>query len=195
MPSPQPPRSTVPRALVFGASGYIGTHLVPRCCAKAGAVRAAARNRKVLQARATIRPGARSTRRSRCAGARTLPAALAGIDIAYYLVHSMAAGRTSAGSTWQAAENFARAAARGRRAAHRLPGRPGAEGCRFRASGVARADRRAAARGPGAGHRDPRRHHRRRRLGRLRGDPRPRLPPAADGDAALGAVASRARSR
>jgi hypothetical protein len=42
-------------------------------------------------------------------------------------------------------------------------------------------------RGRGAGHRAARRHHRRPRLRRLRGDARPGLPPAGHGHAALGA--------
>ena len=40
----------------------------------------------------------------------TLPAALEGIDTAYYLVHSMAAGRDFGRLDLQAAENFAAAA-------------------------------------------------------------------------------------
>jgi NAD(P)-dependent dehydrogenase (short-subunit alcohol dehydrogenase family) len=40
-----------PRMLVFGASGYIGTHLVPRLLAAGIPVRAAARSPAVLEAR------------------------------------------------------------------------------------------------------------------------------------------------
>ena len=39
------------RVLVFGASGYIGSNLVPRLIAEGLRVRAAARNSKVLEAR------------------------------------------------------------------------------------------------------------------------------------------------
>ena len=39
------------RALVFGASGYVGTHLVPALAARGATVRAAARRRSVLEAR------------------------------------------------------------------------------------------------------------------------------------------------
>jgi uncharacterized protein YbjT (DUF2867 family) len=96
------------RVLVFGASGYIGSNLVPRLLADGLRVRAAARSRKVLEARGwsgaelaeadALKPG-------------TLPAALAGVDVAYYLVHSMAAGSRFGRLDLEAAENFARAAA------------------------------------------------------------------------------------
>jgi uncharacterized protein YbjT (DUF2867 family) len=98
-----------PRVLVFGASGYVGTNLVTALAASGNAeVRAAARNRKVLEAREwqgvdlveadALKP-------------ETLGPALAGVDIAYYLVHSMAAGRDFGRLDLEAADNFARAAA------------------------------------------------------------------------------------
>jgi len=47
------------RFLVFGASGYVGTNLVPALLAAgAGPVRAAARNRRVLAVRWVTRLGA-----------------------------------------------------------------------------------------------------------------------------------------
>lgn len=95
-------------ALVFGASGYIGSHLVQRLCTEGWRVRACARNRAVLEARAwrgvdlveadALRPD-------------TLSTALAGTDVAFYLVHSMAAGRDFGRLDVEAADNFARAAA------------------------------------------------------------------------------------
>ena len=98
-----------PRFLVFGASGYVGTNLVPALLAAgAGCVRAAARNRDVLAAQPwegvdlveadALKPD-------------TLAAALADVDVAYYLVHSMAAGKDFARLDLEAADNFARAAA------------------------------------------------------------------------------------
>ncbi len=93
--------------LVFGASGYVGTHLVPRLQREGFAVRAASRNRKVLEARAW--PGVELVEADALQTA-TLPAALAGVEVAYYLVHSMAAGRHFGRLDLQAAEQFAAAA-------------------------------------------------------------------------------------
>ena len=98
-----------PRFLVFGASGYVGTNLVPALLAAGtGRVRAAARNRQVLAAQPwegvelveadALKP-------------ETLAAALADVDIAYYLVHSMTAGKDFGRIDLEAADNFARAAA------------------------------------------------------------------------------------
>lgn len=93
--------------LVFGASGYIGTNLVPRLVAEGWTVRAAARNPRVLEARHwPVEHVAADALRP-----ETLPGALAGIDIAYYLVHSMASGRNFGRLDLQAADNFAQAAA------------------------------------------------------------------------------------
>ena len=95
-------------ALVFGASGYIGSHLAPALAARGWRVRAAARNLRVLEARGwkgvelvaadALKP-------------ETLPAAVAGIDVAYYLVHSMAAGREFGRLDLAAADHFAKACA------------------------------------------------------------------------------------
>jgi uncharacterized protein YbjT (DUF2867 family) len=95
------------RILVFGATGYIGSHLVPRLLREGFVVRASGRNRKSLEARGwtglelveadALQPD-------------SLPAVLQGVDTAYYLVHSMAAGRNFGQLDLQAAENFAAAA-------------------------------------------------------------------------------------
>jgi len=95
--------------LVFGASSYIGTNLVPFLLAEGRAVRATARHLEVLEARdwqgcQLIRADALEP--------ETLDAALEGIDVAYYLVHSMAAGPNFPELDAQAARNFAAAAAR-----------------------------------------------------------------------------------
>jgi uncharacterized protein YbjT (DUF2867 family) len=96
------------RELVFGASGYVGTHLVARLLAEGRPVRAAARSRKVLEARGW--QGVELVEADALKPA-TLAAALADADVAYYLVHSMAAGRDFGRIDLEAAENFARAAA------------------------------------------------------------------------------------
>ena len=82
--------ATTGRRLVFGATGYIGTNLVPRLLAEGVPVRASARARKVLDARGW--EGVEIVEADALKSA-TLGPALTGIDIAYYLVHSMGAGR------------------------------------------------------------------------------------------------------
>jgi uncharacterized protein YbjT (DUF2867 family) len=96
------------RRLVFGASGYIGSNLVPRLLARGIVVRAASRRPEVLEARNW--PDAEL-----CAAdalePETLAAALKNVDTAYYLVHSMAAGSNFGRLDLQAAAHFAAAAA------------------------------------------------------------------------------------
>lgn len=102
---PSPPQ---PHALVFGASGYIGTYLVPRLLAEGWRVRAAARNREVIAARQWPRVELVEADALKPA---TLTAALEGIDIAFYLVHSMTAGKNFGQVDREAADHFAAAAA------------------------------------------------------------------------------------
>jgi uncharacterized protein YbjT (DUF2867 family) len=104
-PAPAP----VGRCLVFGASGYIGSHLVPRLLAEGIAVRATSRHRASLENRGW--DGAELAEADALAP-ETLEAALAGIDTAYYLVHSMGAGKDFGRLDLEAAGNFAAAAER-----------------------------------------------------------------------------------
>ncbi len=99
------------RRLVFGASGYIGSHLVPYLLAGGLPVRATARNIEVLQGRDW--DGAELVEAD-ALKPETLDAALEDVDIAYYLVHSMAAGKDFPALDAQAASNFAEAASRQR---------------------------------------------------------------------------------
>ena len=94
--------------LVFGASGYIGSNLVPALVAAGYRVRASARNVEVLEARGWDEV---DLVQADALDVDSLRDALAGVDTAYYLVHSMAAGRDFAAIDRQAAGNFARAAA------------------------------------------------------------------------------------
>ncbi|MFO1464026.1 MAG: SDR family oxidoreductase [bacterium] len=96
------------RILVTGATGYIGGRLVPRLLERGHAVRCLARQPENLAGRgwpgAEIVPGD-------VLKPDTLPAALRGVDIAYYLVHSMRAGEAGFEERdRQAARHFARAA-------------------------------------------------------------------------------------
>ncbi|NJL08267.1 MAG: SDR family oxidoreductase [Methylacidiphilales bacterium] len=95
------------RVLVFGATGYIGSHLVPRLLQQGCAVRASGRNRKVLEARGW--QGIQLVEADALLP-DTLQGALAGVDTAYYLVHSMATGTDFGRLDLQAAKNFAVAA-------------------------------------------------------------------------------------
>lgn len=93
---------------MFGASGYIGTNLTPRLLDAGWQVRAAARHRAVL--------AAREWQDAEIVAAdaldpESLPAAVQDIDVAFYLVHSMASGRDFADIDIEAARNFAAAAA------------------------------------------------------------------------------------
>lgn len=97
--------------LVVGASGYIGTNLVEYLRARGREVRAVSRNIEVLEGREwtdveicqadVLQP-------------ETLDEVLKNVDTAYYLVHSMAAGKGFPELDAQAARNFAEAAARHR---------------------------------------------------------------------------------
>ncbi len=95
--------------LVMGASGYVGTHLVPHLVAQGAQVRAAGRRLGALQARAW--EGV-ETVAADVLDPASLDAALQGVQLAYYLVHSMAAGADFPQRDRQAAQNFAAAAAR-----------------------------------------------------------------------------------
>ena len=96
------------RALVFGASGYVGTNLVPRLRERGFEIRTAARHADVLQARGWSNVEIVAADALEPA---SLFAALAGIDVAFYLVHSMASGADFARLDRQAAANFRDAAA------------------------------------------------------------------------------------
>jgi len=97
------------KVLVLGASGYIGANLVPRLVEHGHRVRAAARRPEPLTAR-----GWRGVEvvAADALDPASLDAALNDIDVAYYLVHSMASGRRFGETDVEAAGNFAAAAGR-----------------------------------------------------------------------------------
>ncbi|WFE67335.1 SDR family oxidoreductase [Micromonospora sp. WMMD714] len=96
------------RCLVTGATGYIGGRLAPRLLAEGHQVRCLARKAGRLRdvpwaAEAEVVEG--DLRRP-----ETLPAAFAGVDVAYYLVHSLGRADFEAADR-EAATHFAAAAA------------------------------------------------------------------------------------
>jgi uncharacterized protein YbjT (DUF2867 family) len=104
--APTEPAGRAGRVAVVGATGYVGTYLVPDLLDRGLQVRAVGRSAKVLQARGwqgaeiveadVLRP-------------ETLSAALDGVDSVYYLVHSMAAGSRFVELDREAARNMGQA--------------------------------------------------------------------------------------
>ena len=78
------------RVLVTGATGYIGGRLVPRLSARGHQLRCVARNPNRLEGQRW--PGVEIVRGD-LEDPEATTQALQGIDVAYYLVHSMAAGQ------------------------------------------------------------------------------------------------------
>ena len=95
--------------IVFGASGYVGTNLVEFLRAEGRKVRASSRNLEVLQGRGWEDA---ELCQADALDPMSLDAALERVDTAYYLVHSMAAGRSFPELDALGARNFAAAAAR-----------------------------------------------------------------------------------
>ena len=98
------------RAVVFGATGYVGTNLVPALLAAGHQVSAVGRRLEALEARGWL--GDVICRKADALQPDSLPDALAGSDVAYYLVHSMASGPDFPEIDRQAAANFRDAAAK-----------------------------------------------------------------------------------
>ena len=94
--------------LVTGATGYIGGRLVPRLLARGHRVRCVARDPDRLSGRDW--PDVEVVRGD-LADPLDLPSALDGIEVAYYLVHSMAEGEAFRERDRLMAEAFGRAAA------------------------------------------------------------------------------------
>ena len=93
--------------LVTGATGYVGSELIPELLRRDGAVRALARD----PARAKL-PAQVDARRGDAVSGAGLPEALEGARTAYYLIHSMGrgSGKDFAARDRQAAVNFGEAA-------------------------------------------------------------------------------------
>ena len=169
--------------VVFGASGYIGSNLVPHLIAAGHRVRAVARQSRVLEARDW--QGVELVAADALIP-DTLAAALEGCW-RRFLPRAFDGGRRQL----RPARPSGRAQLCPRRrtcgrAADRLSGRTGAGRRRLRAPDVAPGKRRHAAIHARAGDRDTCRHHRRRGFRGLRSDARPGVSPAGDGRAQVG---------
>lgn len=96
------------KILVSGATGYVGSRLIPRLLACGHEVSCMVRNASRMPARATEKA------RVVVADAlqpESLAEAMRGIEVAYYLIHSMSAsGGDFHEQDWRAAQNFATAA-------------------------------------------------------------------------------------
>ena len=96
------------RVLLTGATGYIGGRLLRRFEEGGRAVRCLARQ----PARLGATGPATEVLQGDCLDEASLDRALAGVHVAYYLVHSMAGGSDFATVDRRAADTFGRAAAR-----------------------------------------------------------------------------------
>ncbi len=98
-----------PLVLLTGATGYIGGRLAPRLLDAGYRVRCLVRDPARLQGREWVERVELVT--GDVLEPETLPAAMAGVSAAYYLIHSMAGGEDFSGRDVRAARNFSRAAA------------------------------------------------------------------------------------
>jgi uncharacterized protein YbjT (DUF2867 family) len=96
--------------LVTGATGYIGGRLIPKLVARGERVRVLARDPRRLGPLASV---AHEVVRGDVLQPDTLPAALEGVETAYYLIHSMTTAHGDfAAADRLAAQNFAAACGR-----------------------------------------------------------------------------------
>ena len=100
--------SSGPRVLVTGATGYVGGRLVPRLLEAGYTVRVLARDPHRLQGRPWLEQV--EVAQGDVLDPRTLGAVLTGVDVAYYLVHSMFGGRDFTQRDVTAARGFGQAA-------------------------------------------------------------------------------------
>lgn len=95
------------RILLTGASGYVGGRLLRALEARGHSIRCLARRPEYLEPKVGENT---EVVRGDVLESETLRDALAGVDVAYYLVHSMGSSGDFSAEDRRAAENFARAA-------------------------------------------------------------------------------------
>jgi uncharacterized protein YbjT (DUF2867 family) len=103
------PDGSAPRALVFGATGYLGGRLVPRLVAAGYRVRVLARSPE--RARSFAWGDDVEIVAGDATDAAAVGDAVADVDVLYYLVHSMSAGQDFENSDRRAAQTVADGAA------------------------------------------------------------------------------------
>lgn len=101
-------KGRTPRVLVMGATGYIGGRLVPRLVNAGYRVRVLARNPQRLAAYSW--PDGIEVAEGDARDLGAVSAAMTGVDIVYFLVHSMSSGRGFAQSDSDIAQKVAEAA-------------------------------------------------------------------------------------
>ena len=96
-------------ALVTGVTGYIGGRLVPELLAHGFRVRAVARHPEALRDRPWIDEV--EVVQADASDPGQIAGALEGVDVAYYLIHAMSAGKNFSSKDRRTARTFSRAAA------------------------------------------------------------------------------------
>jgi uncharacterized protein YbjT (DUF2867 family) len=107
MPEQAPRESSVPQVLLTGAGGYVGGRLLGALCARGMRVRCLVRRAEAWQGRT---PVGVEVVAGDCLDADAVARACAGVGVAYYLVHSLAAGAAFEERDRAAAVAFARGA-------------------------------------------------------------------------------------
>jgi uncharacterized protein YbjT (DUF2867 family) len=106
----QTPLAPIQKVLVTGATGYVGGRLVPRLLENGYQVRVLARDPERLKGRPWLERV--EVVQGDVLQIDTLPAAMTGVDAAYYLIHSMSGSSDFHTRDLTAARNFAAAAER-----------------------------------------------------------------------------------